>query len=58
MNTEDSLVGISPMTDDNQYKGDLFPEEFPFNYDRLFDYRYFWMKYYISQRLFVAIPKK
>lgn len=38
--------------------GDLFPEEFPFDYSRIFDYRYFWLKYYISQRNLFAIAKK
>lgn len=38
--------------------GDLFPEEFPFEYSRIFDYRYFWIKYYMSQRNLLAIPKK
>ena len=38
--------------------GDLFPETYPFDYSRIFDYRYFWIKYYISQRNLFAIPKK
>ena len=38
--------------------GDLFPEEYPFEYSRIFDYRYFWLKYYMSQRNIFAIPKK
>lgn len=38
--------------------GDLFPEEYPFDYSRIFDYRYFWIKYYMSQRNLFAIPKK
>jgi hypothetical protein len=38
--------------------GDLFPEEYPFDYSRIFDYRYFWLKYYISQRNLFAIAKK
>jgi hypothetical protein len=28
--------------------GDVFPETYPFDYSRMFDYRYFWLKYYIS----------
>ena len=45
----------------NEFKalsGSLFPEEYPFNYDRLFDYRYYFIKYYMSQRNLIAIPKQ
>lgn len=38
--------------------GDLFPEKYPFQYSRIFDYRYFWLKYYVSQRNIFTIPKK
>lgn len=38
--------------------GDTFPEKYPFTYSRIFDFRYFWLKYYISQRNFFAIPKR
>lgn len=38
--------------------GDLIPETYPFDFGRIFDYRYFWLKYYISQRTFFAIPKR
>ena len=38
--------------------GDLFPETFPFNYSRIFDYHYFFIKYYMSQRNLLAIPKR
>jgi hypothetical protein len=38
--------------------GDLFPETYPFDYSRIFDYRYFWIKYYISQRNIFTIAKK
>lgn len=38
--------------------GDLFPEEYPFDYSRIFDYRYFWIKYYMSQRNLLALAKK
>ena len=38
--------------------GDLFPESFPFDYSRIYDYNYFWVKYYMSQRNIVAIPKR
>lgn len=38
--------------------GDLFPEQYPFEYKKIFDYHYFWIKYYMSQRTFFAIPKK
>jgi hypothetical protein len=44
--------------DYRQLVGDTFPEEYPFDYSRIYDYRYFWLKYYISQRNLVAIPKK
>ena len=38
--------------------GDLIPETYPFNFSRIFDYNYFWLKYYISQRTFFSIPKR
>lgn len=38
--------------------GDIFPEIYPFPYSRIYDYRYFWFKYYASQRNLFAIPKK
>ena len=38
--------------------GDLFPEEYPFDYSRIYDYRYFWLKYYMSQRNLLALAKK
>ena len=38
--------------------GDLVPETYPFDYNRIYDYHYFWLKYYISQRTFFAIPKR
>ena len=38
--------------------GDLFPEKYPFNYSKIYDHRYFWVKYYVSQRNMFAIPKK
>ena len=28
--------------------GDLIPEEYPFDFSRIFDYNYFWIKYFIS----------
>lgn len=38
--------------------GDLVPETYPFEFKRLFDYNYFWLKYYISQRTFFTLPKR
>lgn len=38
--------------------GDTFPETYPFPYGRIYDFRYFWLKYYVSQRNLFAIPKK
>lgn len=51
----------NPPQNNGEYRelvGDLFPEEYPFDYSRMFDYRYFWIKYYMSQRNIFAIPKK
>ena len=28
--------------------GDLVPETYPFDFNRMFDHHYFWLKYYIS----------
>lgn len=39
-------------------KGQLFPEEYPFNFQRINDFNYFWLKYYISQQMFFAIAKR
>lgn len=36
----------------------MFPETYPFDFNRIFDYNYFWLKYYISQRTFFALPKR
>ncbi len=48
-----------PQSDEfRELPGSLFPEKYPFDYAKQFDYRYFWLKYYISQRQFFAIPKK
>jgi len=38
--------------------GSLFPEKYPFDYSEQNSYSYFWLKYYISQRSFFAIPKR
>lgn len=38
--------------------GDLFPEKFPFEYSTIYNYNYFWLKYYMSQRNLFAIPRK
>jgi len=31
-----------------ELKGNLFPEEYPFDFARLFDMKYFFLKYYMS----------
>ena len=38
--------------------GDLFPEQYPFDYRTLNSLGYFWLKYYITQRSFYAIAKR
>jgi len=38
--------------------GDLVPETYPFEYNRIFSLNYFWMKYYITQRSFFALAKR
>lgn len=38
--------------------GELVPETYPFNYARIFNYNYFWLKYFISQRSFFALAKR
>ncbi|CDW84269.1 UNKNOWN [Stylonychia lemnae] len=38
--------------------GTLFPEEYPFNVNEQQDLNYFFLKYYMSQRNLLAIPKK
>ena len=38
--------------------GDLFPETYPFDYKEMFNYRYFWNKYYITQRSIFALAKR
>lgn len=34
------------------------PEKYPFEYNRIFSYNYFWLKYYISQRTFFSLAKR
>ena len=53
-------MGDPPLGRDEyrELKGNLFPDEYPFDYARLFDVKYFFLKYYMSQRNFFAIPKK
>jgi hypothetical protein len=51
----------NPPQGENEYRpmvGDIFPERYPFEFNRIFDYHYFWIKYYMSQRNLFAIPKK
>ena len=38
--------------------GDLFPETYPFPYSEMYNYKYFWHKYYITQRSFFALAKR
>ena len=39
--------------------GCLFPSEYPFRYGAIHDkYSYFWLKYFISQTSFFALPKR
>lgn len=38
--------------------GEIFPQEYPFAFDQIFNYHYFWLKYYVSQRTYFAIPKR
>ena len=38
--------------------GQLFPSIYPFNYGAVHSFGYFWLKYFISQNSFFAIPKK
>lgn len=38
--------------------GELFPEQFPFNYRNIFNHRYFWNKYWLTQRNCFAIAKR
>ena len=38
--------------------GELFPETYPFDYSRIYNYKYFWLKYFISQRNLISIPKR
>lgn len=39
-------------------KRELFPEHYPFNFERINDLNYYWMKYYISQHMFFALAKR
>lgn len=39
-------------------RGELFPEEYPFDFEAVSGFNYFWLKYYISQQMFFSIPKK
>ena len=39
-------------------RGELFPEEYPFDYEIIAGFNYFWLKYYISQQMFFSIAKK
>ena len=39
-------------------KGQLFPEEYPFNFQIIDDWNYYWLKYYVSQHMFFSIAKR
>ena len=42
-----------------QLTGNLLPTSYPFNYNDMYLTRnYFWLKYYVSQRTFLAIPMR
>lgn len=53
-----SLVNPPQENEYTPLKGQLFPEEYPFNFDIINDINYFWMKYYISQHMFFSIAKR
>lgn len=38
--------------------GSLFPSTYPFPFGQIHDKSYFWLKYYVSQTSFFAIPKR
>ena len=48
------LPGKENFTGTNQ----LFPENYPFDFSTINDMNYYWLKYYISQRTFFALPKR
>jgi len=46
-------LGYKPLS------GSLFPQQYPFDYESIFEKNsYFWLKYFISQNSFFAIPKR
>lgn len=38
--------------------GLVFPEKYPFEFERIREVGYFWLKYYISQHMFFALAKR
>ena len=38
--------------------GCVFPDQYPFNFSLIHDYNYFWLKYFISQNSYFALPKR
>jgi hypothetical protein len=38
--------------------GQLFPDKFPFHYDDLFDFHYYWHKYYLTHYNFFSMAKE
>jgi len=52
------LANPPQSTEYRPLRGDLFPETYPFDYAEIFNYKYFWVKYYMSQRNLFAIPKR
>jgi len=38
--------------------GEVFPEKYPFDFSEIFNYNYFWLKYYTSQRNLFLIAKR
>jgi hypothetical protein len=53
-----SLVNPPQGAEYTPLKGQLFPEEYPFRFEKLGDYNYFWLKYYISQNMLFALAKR
>ena len=45
-------LGYKPLS------GSLFPQEYPFDFRKSHGYDYFYLKYFISQNSFFAIPKR
>lgn len=53
-----SLVNPPQENEYTPLKGQLFPEEYPFNFEKISDFNYYWLKYYISQHMFFSFAKR